>query len=164
MSVAKTALASSPLAHPKMDHDLSTIEPPGRHGVGLLHAVMSRHVSGTFERVDRVRARPGRTVSLRADDRRSTLTVQLIELSLSHAIVASELPFELGTEVGVSIALHDRHLEFELPAVVSWHGDGELALAFEYLSARQSYGLVLALELERQALRVAPKLKRVAQR
>jgi len=90
--------------------------------------------------------------------------VQLIELSLSHAIVASELPFELGTEVGVSIALHDRHLEFELPAVVSWHGDGELALAFEYLSARQSYGLVLALELERQALRVAPKLKRVAQR
>jgi len=125
---------------------------------------MTRHVSGTFERTDRVRARPGRTVRLRAGDRRSTFTVALIELSLSHVIVACEQPLEVDREIGVHIALEDRHLEFELPAVVAWQGDGELALAFEYLSARQSYGLVLAIELERQAAREAPPMKRAAQR
>ncbi len=112
--------------------------------------------------MDRVRARPGRTVRLRVDDRKSTRTVALVELSLSHVIVTSDLALEEGSEVGVLIALQDRHLEFELPAVVSWHGDGELALGFEYLSARQNYGLVLAIELERQAARVAPKRERRA--
>ncbi len=105
--------------------------------------------------MDRVRARPGRTVRLRSDDRKNARTVTLLELSLSHVIVSSELTPEIGSELSVAIALKDRHLEFELPAVVAWHGEGELALAFEHLSARQSYGLVLAIELERQAMRVA---------
>jgi len=83
---------------------------------------------------------------------------------LSHVIVVCEQPLEVDREIGVHIALEDRHLEFELPAVVAWQGDGELALAFEYLSARQSYGLVLAIELERQAAREAPPMKRAAQR
>lgn len=116
---------------------------------------MTRHVSGTFERMDRVQARAGRTVRLRTCERKSARTVTLVELSLSHLIIASELKLEVGSEVAVSIALQDRHLEFELPAVVAWHGDGELALSFDHLSARQSYGLVLAIELERQAVRVA---------
>lgn len=113
--------------------------------------------------MDRVQARPGRTVRLRTEDRKSARTVALLELSLSHVLVVGALPLEVGSAVAVTIALQDRHLEFELPAVIAWHGEGELALSFEHLTARQSYGLVLAIELERQAVRVAAaRLERAA--
>ncbi|HEX3774685.1 MAG TPA: PilZ domain-containing protein [Polyangiaceae bacterium] len=112
---------------------------------------MSRHVSGVYQRTDRVRVQPGALVRLRTESRHSLRSVTLIEFSLSDMLLASSVLPSIGAEVGVTIALRDRHIEFELPGIVAWHRDDEFAITFEYLSARQTYGLALALELARQA-------------
>jgi len=63
---------------------------------------------------------------------------------------SSALP-ALGSAVTVSVALRDRHIEFEVPAVVAWHRNDEFTVVFDYLTARQTYGLTLAIALAQQA-------------
>lgn len=125
---------------------------------------MARHVSGTYQRTDRVRVREGETVLLRSA-RCRTRRVKLLELSLSHLTLSStELPAD-GESVSVTIELRDRHIEMEIPATVGWHRGSEFTVVFDYLTLRQTYGLTLALELARQAAEVvSPAIARTARR
>jgi hypothetical protein len=125
---------------------------------------MTRHVSGTYLRTDRVRVRAGETVCMRSEDRRSARQVTLLEFSLSDMRLSSAVLPPVGATVAITIALRDRHVEFEVPAVVAWHREDEFTVTFDYLTARQAYGLTLALELERQAaaLAQAPRATRAA--
>ena len=116
---------------------------------------MTRHVSGTYQRVDRVRVRAGETVRLRSDDRPSARRVTLIELSRSDMLLSSPVLPPIGARVAVLLVLRDRHIELEVPGVVAWHRGQDFAVAFDYLTARQTYGLTLALELERRAAEAA---------
>lgn len=125
---------------------------------------MARHVSGTYQRTDRVRLRDGETVLLRREGRRGKRRVKLLELSLSHLILSStELPAD-GETVSITIELRDRHIEMEIPATVGWHRGSEFTVVFDYLTLRQTYGLTLALELARQAAEITPVIARAARR
>jgi PilZ domain-containing protein len=117
---------------------------------------MTRHVSGTYRRTDRVHVRAGETVRLRTEDRQSARKVTLLELSLSDMLLSSSVLPPIGATVGVMITLRDRHIEFEVPALVAWHREGEFAVTFGCLTARQMYGITLALELERQSQAARP--------
>ena len=121
---------------------------------------MARHVSGTYQRTDRVRLRSGETVRLRTGERHGARKVTLLELSLSDMLLASSAPPPVGSTVGVMITLRDRHIEFEVEVQVAWHRDKEFTVTFGYLTARQTYGLSLAIELARQAADAAPHLAR----
>jgi hypothetical protein len=112
---------------------------------------MTRYVSGTYQRTDRVRAQPGSTVRLHAEDRRNARYVTLVELSLSDLLLSSSARPAVGSALTVTIALRDRHIELEVPAVVAWHRDDEFTITFDYLTARQTYGLTLAIALAQQA-------------
>ncbi len=101
---------------------------------------------------------------LRGDDRRSARHVTLLELGLSDMLLSSSVLPKMGSAVTVTVALRDRHIEFEVPAVVAWHRDGEFTITFAYLSARQTYGLTLAIALAHQAAERTPRLARSAQR
>jgi hypothetical protein len=116
---------------------------------------MARHVSGTYQRVDRVRVRAGETVLLRTGARSSARRVTLVELSRSDILLSSPLLPPIGAAASVIILLRDRHIEIEVPGVVAWHREQDFALTFEYLTARQTYGLTLAIELERRAAEAA---------
>jgi hypothetical protein len=108
---------------------------------------MSRRVSGTFERTDRVLAVEGATVRLVSEGKRSEQRATLLQLSLTDFLLTGvELP-ELGTKLSVAITLSGRYLEFELPGLVTWHHGSEFGVSFEYLTARQTYGLSLAIEI-----------------
>lgn len=73
--------------------------------------------------------------------------VTLLELSSSGALLtAAERP-ALGATVAVAVTLSGRYLEFELPAVVTWHRGQDFGISFDYLSARQTYGLALAIDV-----------------
>jgi len=121
---------------------------------------MARHVSGTYQRTDRVRVRSGETVRLRTDERRGARKVTLLELSLSDMLLTSSAPPPVGSTVGVTVALRDRHIEFEIEAQVAWHREKEFTVTFGYLTARQTYGLTLAIELARQVAEAAPRAAR----
>jgi hypothetical protein len=125
---------------------------------------MTRHVSGTYQRTDRVRVRAGETVRIRTEDRAGSRRVTLLELSRSDLLLSSAVLPPVGAKVGVAIVLRDRHIEFEVWGVVVWHREQEFAIGFGHLSARQTYGLTLALELERQAAEAAPHVARAARR
>ncbi len=112
---------------------------------------MARRVSGTFRRPDRVRIVEGSTVRLVIAHRARDASATLLELGLAEAVLTdAELP-PLGTHVGVAITLRGRYLEFELPGVVSWHRGDEIGVTFEYLTARQTYGLALAIDVMGEA-------------
>jgi hypothetical protein len=123
---------------------------------------MTRHVSGTYERTDRARAQNGATVRLRTADPHSAREVTLLELSLSDLLLSSAVLPPVGIAVGVTIGLRDRHVEFEVPAVVAWHRKHEFAVTFDYLTARQTYALTLAIALARQAAAIAHTATRIA--
>jgi hypothetical protein len=106
--------------------------------------------------------RAGETARLRTDDRHSTRRVTLLEFSLSDMLLSSATLPPVGANVGVAITLRDRHIEFELPGVVLWHRENDFAIELGHLTARQTYGLTLALELERQAAEAAPRVARLA--
>jgi hypothetical protein len=101
-------------------------------------------------------------VRLRVDDRQGAREVSLLELSLSGLLLSSSVLPPVGIAVGVTIGLRDRHIEFEIPAIVAWHRQREFALTFDYLTARQTYGLTLAIALARQAGTIAHTAARVA--
>ncbi len=83
---------------------------------------------------------------------------------MSDMLLAGDAPPVLGARVSVAITLPGRYLEFELPGMVSWHLNGQFGVSFDYLSARQTYGLVLAIDLMRSAADAAVELARADQR
>lgn len=125
---------------------------------------MARHVSGTFVRTDRVNATAGTTVRIVPQERGRELTATLLELGMTDLLAtAADVP-ALGSRVNVAITVPGRYLEFEIPGMVSWHLNGEFGVSFDYLSARQTYGLVLALDVIRQLADQEPVLARVSRR
>jgi hypothetical protein len=116
---------------------------------------MARPVSGTFRRVDRVHAVPGTTVQLSIDGSSREQTATLHELGMSDLLLSGPA-LRLGSRLSVSITLPGRFLEFQIPGMVTWHLDGRFGVSFDYLSARQTYGLVLAIDVISRAAEDAP--------
>ena len=52
-----------------------------------------------------------------------------------------------GPALRVAITLPGRYIEFEVPAVVAWFDGPEIGLEMPYLTARQAYGVALAIDL-----------------
>jgi hypothetical protein len=117
---------------------------------------MARPVSGTFRRVDRVRASAGTTVRLVLDGSSREQTATLHELGMSDLLLSSPDRPQLGARLRVAITLPGRYLEFEIPGMVTWHLNGQFGVSFDYLSARQTYGLVLAMDVISRAAEEAP--------
>ena len=117
---------------------------------------MSRHVSGTFRRVDRVLASPGTTVRVLLDGSSRPIDATLHELGMSDLLLSSSDAPRLGARLSVAITLPGRYLEFEIPGMVTWHLDGRFGVSFDYLSARQTYGVVLAMDVISRAAEQAP--------
>lgn len=117
---------------------------------------MARPVSGTFRRVDRVQAAAGTVVRLKLDSSSREQSATLHELGMSDLLLSgSQLPY-LGTRLSVGITLPGRYLEFEIPGMVTWHLDGRFGVSFDYLTARQTYGLVLAIDVLSRAAEETP--------
>ena len=114
---------------------------------------MTRPVSGVFTRNDRVRAPHATNVRLVIAEQRREYQARLVELSLSDFVLTEAVLPALGTQVTVAVTLSGRYLEFELPGVVTWHRGHEFGVSFEYLTARQTYGLALAIDVLGQAAR-----------
>ncbi len=83
---------------------------------------------------------------------------------MSDLLLSSADRPQLGTRVSVAITLPGRYLEFEIPGMVTWHLDGRFGVSFDYLSARQTYGLVLAMDVISRAAEEAPVQARGRQR
>ena len=111
---------------------------------------MTRPVSGTFRRVDRVHAIAGTTVRLLLDGSSREQSATLHELGMSDLLLSGP-DLLLGSRLRVAITLPGRYLEFEIPGMVTWHLHGRFGVSFDYLSARQTYGLVLAMDVISQA-------------
>ena len=124
---------------------------------------MARPVSGTFRRVDRVRAAPGTTVRLLLDGSSREQSANLHELGMSDLLLSSADRPRLGSRLSVALTLPGRYLEFEIPGMVTWHLDGQFGVSFDYLSARQTYGLVLAIDVISRAAEETPVLARGGQ-
>ncbi len=125
---------------------------------------MARPVSGTFRRVDRVRASVGTTVRLLLEGSSRELSATLHELGMSDLLLSSADRPRLGSRLSVAITLPGRYLEFEIPGMVTWHLDGQFGVSFDYLSARQTYGLVLAMDVISRAAEETPTQARGGQR
>lgn len=108
---------------------------------------MARHESGTFRRVDRVQTKSGIAVRLAVGDSTEQCRALLLELGMTDLLLTGLAPLALGTRVTVGITLPARFLEIQLCGMVSWHLAGEFGVSFAELSARQTYGLVLAIDL-----------------
>ena len=108
---------------------------------------MTRPVSGIYQRVDRVHAAPGTTVRLLLDGSSREQNATLHELGMSDLLLSSADRPHLGSRLSVAITLPGRYLEFEIPGMVTWHLHGQFGVSFDYLSARQTYGLVLAIDV-----------------
>jgi hypothetical protein len=117
---------------------------------------MARPVSGTFRRVDRVRASAGTTVRLLLDGSSREQSATVHELGMSDLLLSSADRPRLGARLSVAITLPGRYLEFEIPGMVTWHLNGQFGVSFDYLSARQTYGLVLAMDVISRAAEEAP--------
>ena len=123
---------------------------------------MTRPVSGTFRRVDRVHAIAGTTVRLLLDGSTREQSATLHELGMSDLLLSGP-NLLLGSRLRVAITLPGRYLEFEIPGMVSWHLDGRFGVSFDYLSARQTYGLVLAIDVISRTSAEAPTQARGGQ-
>src|SRR6478736_550078 len=130
--------------------------------VWILIGRMARPVSGTFRRVDRVHAVPGTTVRLLLDGCNRAQIAALHELGMSDLLLSGP-NLRLGSRLTVAITLPGRFLEFEIPGMVTWHLDGCFGVSFDYLSARQTYGLVLAIDVISRAAESAPAQARGGQ-
>lgn len=122
--------------------------------------LMPRHVSGVFFKSDRVPVIAGTQVRLLGADHKPLGRAVLLELGPSGARLRASRPPELGTKLQVAITLPGRYIEFEVPGMVDWDLDSDFGVAFDYLTARQAYGLSLAREL----LRAAPGSAEIAPR
>ena|SRR5450755_3982893 len=108
---------------------------------------MTRHVSGTFTRADRVEAVPGSFVRLVFANQQHACRATLVQLSLSDVLLSGVKPPPLGTNLNVALTLSGRYIEFELPGMVTWHQRDQFGVSFEYLTARQTYALMLAIDV-----------------
>jgi len=124
---------------------------------------MTHPVSGIFRRVDRVHALPGTTVRLLLDGCSREQGATLHELGMSD-LVLSSANLRLGSRLCVAITLPGRYLEFEIPGMVTWHLERRFGVSFDYLSARQTYGLVLAMDVISRAADATPIESRAEQR
>ncbi|HEY3255514.1 MAG TPA: PilZ domain-containing protein [Polyangiaceae bacterium] len=106
--------------------------------------------------MDRVRASAGTTVRLVLDGSSREQTATLHELGMSDLLLSSPDRPQLGARLRVAITLPGRYLEFEIPGMVTWHLNGQFGVSFDYLSARQTYGLVLAMDVISRAAEEAP--------
>jgi hypothetical protein len=79
------------------------------------------------------------------------LHATLHELGMSDLLLSCADRPLLGARLSVAITLPGRYLEFEIPGMVTWHLDGKFGVSFDYLSARQTYGLVLAIDVMSRA-------------
>ena len=125
---------------------------------------MAHPVSGTFRRVDRVQAAPGTTVRLSIEGSSRPQSATLHELGMSDLLLSSPILPHLGSRLSVAITLPGRYLEFEIPGMVTWHLDGRFGVSFDYLSSRQTYGLVLAIDVMSRAVAEAPARAQRGQR
>jgi hypothetical protein len=125
---------------------------------------MARPVSGTYRRVDRVNAAPGTAVRLLLDGSGREQSATLHELGMSDLLLSCPNLPHLGSRLSVAITLPGRYLEFEIPGMVTWHLDGRFGVSFDYLSARQTYGLVLAIDVISRAAEEPPVQVRGGQR
>jgi hypothetical protein len=112
---------------------------------------MDRPDSGTYRRVDRVHAAPGAVVRLLIEGRARESNATLLELGMSDLLLSTSEPLALGTRLKVGISLPGRFLEFDIPGMVTWHLNGEFGISFDYLTGRQTYGLVMAIDLMSRA-------------
>ena len=117
---------------------------------------MARPVSGIVRRVDRVHATPGTTVRLLVDGSTREQIAALHELGMSDLLLSCSNRPLLGSRLRVAITLPGRYLEFEIPGMVTWHLDGRFGVSFDYLTARQTYGLVLAIDVISCAAEASP--------
>ena len=123
---------------------------------------MTRHASGIF-RNDRVRAAAGTTVRVSTGERKAAAKAVLVALGRADLVLACAQPLALGSRVSVAITLPGRYIEFEVPGNVEWENGAEFGIVFDYLTARQAYGIALARELL-QAAPGAPAAARSAAR
>lgn len=107
---------------------------------------MTRHASGIFVRSDRVPAAPGTMVRL-ATDRKSASKALLVALGTADLVVTRAQPLTLGSRVSIAITLPGRYIEFEVAGNVEWEDGASYGIVFDYLTARQAYGIMLAREL-----------------
>jgi hypothetical protein len=124
---------------------------------------MPRHASGVFVRNDRVQAAHGTVVRVTSGERKPSFKALLVALGSEDLVLTSAQPLRLGTCVGVAITLPGRYIEFEVPGNVEWENGASFGIRFDYLSARQAYGVTLARELLRAPQKVAA-LGRLASR
>ena len=117
---------------------------------------MTRPVSGTFERADRVRASAGTFVRLVLEGSPREASATLHEIGMSDLLLSSADRPRLGTRLSVAITVPGRYLEFQIPGMVTWHLNGQFGVSFDYLSAGQTYGLVLAMDVISRAVEDAP--------
>ncbi|HET7538866.1 MAG TPA: hypothetical protein VFK05_03315 [Polyangiaceae bacterium] len=117
---------------------------------------MTRPVSGTYQRVDRVQAIPGTLVRLLLEGSGRPQSATLHELGMSDLLLSAPAVPHLGSRLSVAITLPGRYLEFEIPGMVTWHLHGRFGVSFDYLSARQTYGLVLAIDVMSRAGEATP--------
>jgi hypothetical protein len=113
---------------------------------------MTRHASGIFVRNDRVRVAPGTTVRISTGQRKPALKALLVALGSADLVLTCAQPLVLGTRLSIAITLPGRYIEFEVPGNVEWQDGANFGLVFDYLTARQAYGIGLA----REVLRVRP--------
>jgi len=65
-------------------------------------------------------------------------------------------PPALGSAVTIAITLPDRYIEFEVSAVVAWHKGPAFGAQLEHLTARQAYGITLAMDIAARAIEATP--------
>ncbi|MEO7037941.1 MAG: hypothetical protein ABI548_28500 [Polyangiaceae bacterium] len=118
---------------------------------------MTRPVSGVFTRSDRVHAPHATSVRLVIAEQRREYQATLVQLSPSDFVLTEAVLPALNTKVSVAVTLRGRYLELELPGVVTWHRGHEFGVSFDYLTARQAYGLALAIDVLGQAARTEAK-------
>lgn len=106
---------------------------------------------------------PGTTVRLMLDGCTREQGATLLELGMSDLLLSGP-NLRLGSRLCVAITLPGRFLEFEIPGMVTWHLDGRFGVSFDYLSARQTYGLALAIDVISRAANAAPIEAGAAQR
>jgi hypothetical protein len=123
---------------------------------------MTRHASGVFVRNDRVRAAPGTLVRVSTGERKPALKAVLVALGSADLVVTSAQRLALGSSVSISITLPGRYIEFEVPGSVEWENGASYGIVFEYLTARQAYGITLAREVLKAAPVAAPPARSAA--
>jgi hypothetical protein len=123
---------------------------------------MTRHASGIFVRNDRLPAAAGTLVRVATKDRKAASKAVLIALGSADLVITHAQPLTLGSRVSIAITLPGRYIEFEVPGNVEWEDGASYGIVFDYLTARQAYGITLARELLSAARVTASPARRAA--